>query len=192
MQIPQALAERFRRLFRFYDRDRNGVHTLEGDFTAVAHRIHARWGNRPTPVPDLLQLLLDTYSHENRRRDRDGSGSVDLEEFVASHARVIAAFQAQPEESRRFIAVAAGGFFDLLDLDGDGVLLPADLEAFAAAYDHPPEGITANLNTMLADLHLPPGRLPRQAFLLLVEQFWFDPSPTTPGRRLFDGVPLAL
>jgi hypothetical protein len=32
--------------------------------------------------------------------------------------------------------------------------------------------------------------LPRQAFLLLVEQFWFDPSPTTPGRRLFDGVPL--
>ena len=43
---------------------------------------------------------------------------------------------------------------------------------------------------MLAELNLPPGRLPRQAFLLLVEQFWFDPSPAAPGRRLFDGVPL--
>lgn len=190
MQIPPALAARFRRLFRFYDRDRDGVHSLAGDFTAVAHRIHARWGDRPTPVPQLLEVLLNTYSHENRRRDRDGSGSVDVEEFVDSHARVIAAFEAEPVEARRFIAMAAGGFFDLLDLDGDGVLLPADLEAFAAAYDHPVEDISANLNTMLAELNLPPGRLPRQAFLLLVEQFWFDPSPAAPGRRLFDGVPL--
>jgi hypothetical protein len=190
MQIPLALANRYRRLFRFYDRDRDGVHSLAGDFTAVAHRIHARWGDRPTPVPELLDVLLKTYSHEHQRRDRDGSGSVDLEEFIDSHARVIAAFHAEPQQARRFIAMAAGGFFDVLDLDGDGVLQPADLEAFAAAYDHPPEGITANLNTMLAELDLPPDRLPRQAFLLLVEQFWFDPSPTTPGRRLFDGVPL--
>ena len=79
MQIPPALAARFRRLFSFYD--------------------------------------------------RDGSGSVDVEEFVDSHARVIAAFEAEPVEARRFIEMAAGGFFDLLDLDGDGVLLPADLEA---------------------------------------------------------------
>ncbi len=43
---------------------------------------------------------------------------------------------------------------------------------------------------MLAALGLPHGRLPRQAFLTLVEQYWFDPSPEAPGRHLFDGVDL--
>jgi len=56
------------------------------------------------------------------------------------------AFQAQPEEARRFIERAAGGFFDVLNLNSDAV------------------------------------------FLELVEQFWFDPSPTAPGRLLFGCV----
>lgn len=190
MQIPQPLVVRYRRLFRFYDRDGDGLHTLAGDFTPVAERINARWGDRPTPFPNLLQLLLDTYAHENSRRDSDHSGSVDLLEFVASHGRVLAAFLASPEPARSFIDRAAGGFFDLLDLDADGVLELADLQAFASAYDHPVEGIAANLDAMLAELQLPPGRLPRAAFLTLVEQYWFDPSPDVPGRRLFDGMGL--
>jgi hypothetical protein len=35
---------------------------------------------------------------------------------------------------------------------------------------------------MLAAFDLPPDRLPRKVFLNLVRQFWFDPSPTVPGR----------
>ena len=73
----------------------------------------------------------------------------------------------------------------------DGQLDLDDLAAFAAAYGHPTAGIAANLERMLAALGLPPGRLPRQAFLTLVEQYWFDPSPEAPGRCLFDGVGLA-
>jgi len=190
MQIPAVLVARYTRLFRFYDRDGDGVHTLSGDFTPVAERINARWGDRSTPSPNLLQLLLDTYAHENSRRDSDGSGSVDLKEFIDSHGRVLTAFLASPGPARAFIDRAAGGFFDLLDLDGDGALELADLQAFAAAYDHPVDGIGANLDAMLAELGLPPGRLPRTAFLTLVEQYWFDASPCAPGRRLFDGVPL--
>jgi hypothetical protein len=191
MPIPAALRARYQQLFHFYDRDGDDQLTLEGDFAPVARSLDARWGDRPTPFPHLLQLLLSTYAAENSRRDQDHSGSVDQEEFVNSHARVIAAFGANPEQARQFIERSAGGFFDVLDLDGDGVLLPTDLAAFASAYGHPVEGIAANLDGMLEELGLPPGQLPRQAFLTLVEQFWFDPSATTPGRRLFDGVSLA-
>jgi hypothetical protein len=186
--LPAQLIRRYRRLFAFYDRDGDGRHTLSGDFEPVAARIAARWQGGPTPFPDLLRLLLDTYRHENERRDRNHDGQVDREEFVASHIRVFAAFMADPNGARRFIARSAGGFFDVLDLDGDGVLDLDDLAAFAAAYGHPTGGIAANLDRMLTGLGLPPGLLPRDAFLTLVEQYWFDPSHEAPGRHLFDGV----
>ena len=114
---------------------------------------------------------------------------MEIDEFVASHQSVVAAYQANRDAARAFIARAAGGFFDVLDLDRDGALELADLEAFAAAYGHPVEGIAANLDQMLSELELPAGRLPREAFLTLVEQYWFDPSPTAPGRLLFSGMP---
>jgi len=129
--------------------------------------------------------------HENGRRDQNHDGQVDQAEFVASHGRVFAAFLADPAAARSFVARSAGGFFDVLDIDSDGQLDLDDLVAFAAAYGHPTTGIAANLERMLAGLGLPPGRLPRDAFLTLVEQYWFDPSPEIPGRHLFDGVGLA-
>lgn len=189
MAVPQVLIDRYRRLFRFYDRDGDGLHVLERDFNPVARSLHARWQGRVPPFTDLLQLLLSTYQHENGRRDRDGNGTVELDEFVASHQSVVAAYEANRDAARAFITRAAGGFFDVLDLDRDGALELADLEAFAAAYGHPVEGIAANLDQMLNELGLPAGRLPREAFLTLVEQYWFDPSPTAPGRLLFSGMP---
>ena len=85
-----------------------------------------------------------------------------------------------------FFVEAAGGFFDCLDLDGDGVLELADLAAYAAAYGKPTAGIQANLARMLAAFQLPPDHLPKAVFLELVTQYWFDPSPDVPGRWLFD------
>ncbi|MCP9850854.1 EF-hand domain-containing protein [Cyanobium sp. Morenito 9A2] len=154
----------------------------------MAARVAARWQGRSTPFPNLLHLLLETYQHENERRDHDHDGQVDREEFVASPLRVFAVFRADPNGARRFIARSAGGFFDVLDLDGDGLLSHNDLAAFAAAYGHPTGGIAAYLDRMLTGLGLPPGLLPRDAFLTLVEQYWFDPSHEAPGRHLFDGV----
>lgn len=192
MAVPQVLIERYRWLFRFYDRDGSGRHSLAQDFAPVARSLEARWQSRCPPFAHLLDQLLSTYQHENSRRDRDGDGTVDLGEFIDSHRALFAAYQADREGARSFIARAAGGLFDVLDLDGDGVLELADLQAFAAAYGHPVEGIAANLDQMLKELQLPSGRLPRDAFLTLVEQYWFDPSPTVPGRLLFSGMALAV
>jgi Ca2+-binding EF-hand superfamily protein len=186
MLIPPALQQRYRRLFGFYDRNGDGRLTLADDHGPAAVVVAERWQGRRTPFPDLLTQLMATYRHEGERRDLDGNGAVDEEEFVASHSAVIAAFGRLPEQARAFIAKSAGGFFDCLDLDRDGVLDLADLQAYAAAYGKPTAGIQANLARMLAAFDLPPDRLPRAVFLELVTQYWFDPSADAPGRWLFD------
>ena len=78
----------------------------------------------------------------------------------------------------------------LLDLDAVHRRLQlADLEAYALAYAKPTAGIAANLRRMLDGLNLPleqpRDQLPRDVFLTLVAQYWFDPSPDAPGRWLF-------
>jgi vacuolar-type H+-ATPase subunit B/Vma2 len=65
-------------------------------------RIARRWQGRPSRFPDLLGLLLDTYRHENARRDQNHDGTVDGEECLASHGRVFAAFGASHADARFF------------------------------------------------------------------------------------------
>ncbi len=188
--VPPVLAERYRRLFRFYDRQGDGELSLGGDFMPVARTLAARWHGHAPRFPDLLGLLIATYRHEQGRRDSDGSGAVDEAEFVASHAGMLRAQQRFPDQARAFIERAAGDFFDVLDVDQDGYLVLADLQAYAAAYAKPTAGIAANLARLLDGLGLPADqprdRLSRELFLILVNQYWFDPSPDAPGRRLFD------
>lgn len=187
--LPPPLVQRYRQLFRFYDRQSDGELGLEADFQPAATSLAARWRGHTAPLPDPLGLLMDVYSHEQERRDADRSGSVDEEEFVASHGPVFAAFQRFPDRARTFIERAAGGLFDVLDLDADGCLHLEDLEAYASAYGKPTAGIATNLARMLDGLNLPAeqprDQLPRKLFLILVTQYWFDPSPQAPGRWLF-------
>ena len=180
------LQRRYRRLFWFYDRQGDGVINMEGDFRKAAETLAARWQNRSAPFPNILELLIATYQHETERRDLNHDGVVNEQEFVDSHGQVVSAFARLPDQARAFIAKAAGGFFDCLDLNGDGLLELSDLEAYAAAYGKPTAGIPANLARMLAPFQLPPDRLPKAVFLELVTQYWFDPSPDAPGRWLFD------
>lgn len=184
--MDPELQRRYRQLFHFYDVRGDGSLSLESDFLPAAEAIAARWQGRSTPFPDLLGLLIATYQHEHQRRDLDKSGDVDEQEFIQSHAGVIDAFSKSPDAAMGFIAQSAGGFFDCLDLNGDGILELDDLEAYAMAYGKPTSGIRPNLARMLAAFGLPPDRLPRGVFLTLVAQYWFDPSPSVPGRWLFD------
>jgi len=179
--IHPELMRRFQQLFRFYDVQSDGVLSMEGDFRQVAEQLAARWENRSAPFPNVLQLLIGTYQHELSRRDLNQNGVIDEQEFVQSHSAVITAFASMRPQAERFIERAAGGFFDCLDLNRDGVLELADLEA----YGKPTSGIRANLARMLAAFDLPPDRLPRATFLTLVTQYWFDPSLDVPGRWLF-------
>lgn len=72
-----------------------------------------------------------------------------------THGPVFSAFQRFPDRARTFIERAAGGLFDVLDLDADGCLHLEDLEAYASAYGKPTAGIATNLARMLDGLNLP-------------------------------------
>ena len=168
-------------MFHCYDVNGDGTLSFESDFPPAAEAITARWHGRRTPFPDLLGLLTATYQHENQRHDLGRSGEVDEQQFVQSHAGVIEAFARTPAAAMAFIERAAGGFFDCLDLNGDGIFELDDLEAYAMAYGKSTMGICANLARMLAAFELPPDRLPRETFLTLVAQYWFDPSRSVPG-----------
>jgi len=183
--LHPELQRRYPRLFRFYDLDRDGLLSLAADFRPVAEALAARWRNRATPFPNLLQVFIAVYQHETERRDLNNNGVVEEQEFVDSHATVVSAFAARRPQAEAFITQAAGGFFDCLDLDQDGVLQLEDLQAYATAYGKPTAGIAANLARMLAYFELPPDRLPRAVFLTLVMQYWFDSSPDVPGGWLF-------
>jgi hypothetical protein len=65
------------------------------------------------------------------------------------------------------------------------VLEVADLKAYAAACRKTTGEFLASTARILAAFGLPPDRLPRDVFLTLVTQYWFDPSPDVPGRWLF-------
>jgi Ca2+-binding EF-hand superfamily protein len=183
--VHAELQRRFRRLFRFYDVDGDGRLRFESDGRSMDEAIAARWPASGRDVPDLLPQLLGYSRHEMERRDLNHDGSVDEQEFVDSHAPMLAAYAEMPEQAVAFCERAAGAFFDVLDLDRDGVLVVEDLQAYARACRKPVVGIAANLARMLAAFGLPPDRLPRAVFLTLVRQFWFDPSPDVPGRWLF-------
>jgi hypothetical protein len=136
-------------LFCFYDVQGDGSLSVESDFREVSEALASRWHNRSTPFLDMVGLLLGIYTHETERRDLNHNGVVDEQEFVESYAPVVQAFAQMRPQAEAFIVRAAGGFFDCLDLDRDGVLDVVDLEAYAAAYRKPTAGIRANLARML-------------------------------------------
>ena len=104
-EMDPELQRRYRRLFRFYDRQGDGVINMEGDFRQAAETLAARRQNRSAPFPNILELLIATYQHETERRDLNHDGVMNEQEFVDSHGPVVSAFARLPVAPARFSAV---------------------------------------------------------------------------------------
>lgn len=192
--LPENLSKRLLRLFRFMDRNGDGIVEYEADLLEVAKIIARRKYPEATPEYEhLFALLARTYKGENARRDLNWDGKVTPDEFLAGHQKLAQLMTAFPAQGVAFIAQAAGGFFDVLDLDGDGYLSLTDAQDYADAYCKGGDWVGANFTRLLAsdvtnDLTSPP--LPAQGmskaqFLELVRQFWFEPDENLPGSCLF-------
>ena len=77
VNMEPELQRRYRCLFWFYDRQGDGVIYMEGDFRQAAETLAARWQNRSTPFPNILELLIAIYQHETERRDLNHDGVVN-------------------------------------------------------------------------------------------------------------------
>lgn len=184
--LPESLAQRFQRLFRFMDRNGDGLLDYEADLLVVAQRFAERKFAPGTPgYENLLQLLAQTYTWENSRRDLNHDGHVTLEEFVTSHAGVVQMMASHPEESIAFIARAAGGFFDILDTDNDGFLTVTDVQDYAEAYGKGGAWVSENFQQLIAGTETASQGMAKAQFLELVRQYWFEPDNTWPGAYLF-------
>ncbi|MDG2991790.1 EF-hand domain-containing protein [Candidatus Synechococcus calcipolaris G9] len=191
--LSQNLTDRLLRLFRFMDRNRDGVIEYEADLVAIAQKIAQR--KFPDTTPDyqgLFELLAKTYSWENSRRDINRDGKVTPDEFLEGHQKLAKQMTASPTQGIEFIAKAAGGFFDVLDLDGDGYLSLEDVQDYANAYEKGGDWVAANFRSLIAE-GLPENAsdemidrgMSKSQFLELVRQFWFEPDESLPGSRLF-------
>ena len=82
----------------------------------------------------MLDFLIAPYQHETDSGDLNHDAMVDEQDFVQSHTPIISAFNILRDQAEAFVALAADGFFDCLDLNRDGVLELADLEPYASSY----------------------------------------------------------
>ncbi len=186
MTLPESLRQRFQRLFRFMDRNQDGRLDYQADLLVVAKMFAGRKYAEGTPEYEaLFQLLAQTYAWENSRRDLNHDGHVTPEEFVESHAGVVQMMVTNPEAGLAFIAKAAGGFFDILDTDGDGFLSVTDVEDYAAAYGKSGAWVATNFQQLIASSTTAAQGMAKAEFLELVRQYWFDPDDTQAGAKLF-------
>jgi Ca2+-binding EF-hand superfamily protein len=144
------LFQRFQRLFQFLDRNNDGFVEYKTDLLPVAEQLASRKFKEGTAeYLALFKLLSETYQWENSRRDRNHDGKVTMEEFVPGHEHIVEQMAANPDAGLDFIAKAAGGFFDVLDLDGDGYLSLMDVQAYAHAYGKEGEWVAENFNQLI-------------------------------------------
>lgn len=196
--LPESLSKRLLRLFQFMDRNGDGVVEYEADLVEVAQRIAQRkFPATTSDYQELFDLLTRTYDWENSRRDLNRDGKVTPEEFLEGHRRLAKLMAAFPAEGVAFIAKSAGGFFDILDLDGDGYLVLADVQAYADAYCKGGDWVATNFTHLLASgvaagaatPEAPAEGMSKAQFLELVRQFWFEPEDNLPGSQLFGPSP---
>lgn len=190
--LPPSLTQRLLRLFRFMDRNGDGVVEYEADLLEVAKIIARRKFAEGTPdYQALFELLAYTYARENSRRDLNHDGQVTATEFLEGHERLAQRMAAHPAEGIAFIEQSAGGFFDVLDLDGDGYLSLADVQDYANAYGKGGDWVRTNFIQLLA-VGMPGDRaeastagMSKALFLELVRHFWFESDQSLPGSHLF-------
>jgi juvenile hormone diol kinase len=169
------------RLFAAYDADDNGAIELK-DFDRLLHQFAAfrGWNEGSPPYERLRSGLVNRWHHMRKFADRDGDGSVNLEEWLAYMDAVIddpVAYEAE-------LYGVAGAVFSVFDLDDDNALSTEELRALYRAMGLGPTTEKA----MYERLGMGPGgRITKHRFLDLFDEFLTSPDPEAPGNWLFGG-----
>ena len=166
------------RLFEVYDADRNGAVEKE-DFEAIFHNL-ARARHLTQEMPQYQQLyakFMEEWESLQQDADKNGNGKIELAEWLKYSERRI-----NSPNIYKIVVDLADWVFELLDLDGNGVIGVEEYKTFYWSWRIPPD-LAIEIFPKL-DLN-GDGSITKKEFLKLVRQFYRSDDSDAPGNLFF-------
>ncbi|MBO1352080.1 MAG: EF-hand domain-containing protein [Hormoscilla sp. GUM202] len=176
--LTELQIRKWKRLFHVYDANENGV-VEKADFEEIFQNIVASRNLIPgTPKYDRLYAeFMSDWELLRKDADKNNNGKIELTEWLKHGDRRINS----PEMCKINIDMA-NDIFELLDINGDGVISLEEYKTIFWIWRLPEELATKNFP--LLDINCD-GRISKEEFKILVEQFYQSDDPDAPGNLFF-------
>ncbi len=184
--MPTELQTRkWTRLFQVYDVDRNGVIEKE-DFEAICQNFAtARNLTQGTPqYQELHEKFMEDWKCLQKDADQNNNGKIELAEWLQYSDRRI-----NSPNTYQIVVDLANQVFELLDIDGDGVIGLEEYKTFCWSWRLPEDLAVENFPNL--DLN-GDGNINKNEFLKLVRQFYRGDDLDAPGNSLFGSYTTTL
>ncbi|GAA2611999.1 EF-hand domain-containing protein [Actinomadura fulvescens] len=171
---------KYRQWFLAADVDGDGTLTRR-DATLMSERfISARGAAPDSPTAQRLNDLMDgLWIQVIAPMDRDGDGTVDLDETVAGFEAALA----DRANSAKQIKAIADHYFELADANGDGTIDFAEFrDIFGVGGRASEEDCAKVFHRLDRDGN---GSISHEEYHQAVEEFFFGDDPDAPGNDLF-------
>ncbi|NEP87349.1 MAG: calcium-binding protein [Okeania sp. SIO2C2] len=166
------------RLFQVYDADQNGT-VEKDDFEAIFQNL-ARARNLTQDMPQYQQLyakFMEDWEYLQKDADQNGNGKIELAEWLQHFERRI-----NSPNIYQILVEIANQIFELLDIDGNGVIGVEEYKTFYWSW-RIPEDLAVEIFLKL-DLN-GDGSITKNEFLKLVREFHGSDDPYAPGNLFF-------
>ncbi|WP_030772476.1 EF-hand domain-containing protein [Streptomyces sp. NRRL F-2664] len=169
--------------FRGADVDGDGFITQK-DVRLMSGRYIAARDTAPDSATGrrLTEAMDDFWAHVIAPMDQDGDGKVDLREMTEGFKRALTDRALAPQQT----GPATDLFFDLADLNADGVIDQAEFQQmFGRVADVPGEDCAAVFAALDRNGS---GGLDRAEFHQALQEFFYGTDPDAPATHLFGRV----
>lgn len=176
--LTELQTKKWTRLFQIYDADGNGV-VEKADFETIFQTLaQAKKLEVDTPKYDQLHdKFMEDWEHLQKDADTDNDGQVSLEEWLAHGDRRI-----NDESMYQTVVDLANQVFELLDLDGNGVITVDEYKTILVSW-RVSEEFAEEIFPKL-DLNSD-GHISKEELVELVRQFHTSDDPDAPGNSFF-------
>ncbi|NET41711.1 EF-hand domain-containing protein [Okeania sp. SIO2B3] len=176
--LTELQTKKWIRLFQVYDANGNGVVEKE-DFEAIFQNVaKARNLTQGTPEYDRLHgKFMEDWEHLRKDADKNNNGKVELAEWLEHGERRI-----NNSDMYQTVIDLANQIFELLDLNGNGVISVEEYRTFFQSW-RIPEELAVEVFPKL-DLN-GDGGITKDEFVVLVQQFHQSDDPDAPGNLFF-------
>lgn len=176
--LTELQTRKWTRLFHVYDADGNGV-VEKTDFETIFQNV-AVARNLTPGSPEYQKLhakFMEDWEYLQKDVDKNNNGQIDIQEWLEHGEHRI-----NSPEMYQTVIDLANQMFELLDLDGNGVISLAEYKTVLQSW-RVSEDVAAE-NFPKLDLN-GDGAINKDEFVELVRQFHTSDDPDSPGNFFF-------